>query len=387
MAGKSLLIQSKLPDVGTTIFSVITAEAQKYNAINLAQGFPEFDCDPQLKMYVGKHMMEGKNQYAPMPGLMQLREAISSKFNGQYDEDIDGADEVTITAGATQGLFTAIASLIEAGDEVIIIEPAYDSYSPAVRTFGGTPVYYSTFAPDFKIDFDELASFINAKTKMIILNNPGNPSTKILSKEDLDQIAKIVENTNIVILSDEVYEHLVYDDKNHYPTICHPVLKNRTISVYSFGKTFHNTGWKVGYCVASKELTAEFRKIHQFNVFCVNSFVQHGLADYITNHDEWKNLPSFYQSKRDLLSLEMKGKGYEEIKSEGSFFSLYDYSNISKEDDQSFVRRMIRENKIAAIPLSSFYGKPRKVDKIIRLCFAKDEGTLVEGARRLQGVF
>jgi methionine transaminase len=381
---REISFQSKLPDVGTTIFTVISAEAEKHGAINLAQGFPNFDCDPRLKELVNKHMMDAKNQYAPMPGVLSLREGIANKIFETQNIVVDPVNEITITAGATQALFTAIATFISFGDEVIIIEPAYDSYAPAIRTVGGTPVYLTTFAPNFELDFDELQSLITDKTKMIIVNTPGNPSTKLLSKEEIDLLANILEGTDIIVLSDEVYEHLVFDNKKHQMLFANESLRNRTIAVYSFGKTFHVTGWKIGYILACKNLMSEFRKVHQYNVFCVNSVGQYGLSEYLQNHEACKILPSFYQEKRDLLSTSMKESAYSEVESEGSFFTLFDYSNLSQENDQKFVRKLIEENKIASIPLSSFYHRPIENQYYIRLCFAKDEQTLLEGARRLK---
>ncbi len=380
------IINSKLPNVGTSIFTEISAEAEKYNAINLAQGFPNFDCDPILKSLVAKYLDEGKNQYAPMAGLLSLRIEIANKMITHNGIEVDAQNEITITAGATQALFTAIAAFVSPGDEVVVIEPAYDSYVPAIKTMGGIPIFLTTLPPNFEIDFDSLQKLITTKTRMIIINTPGNPSTKIWTKADFEKLAKIVEDTNIIILSDEVYEHLTFDENKHYSALNLPTLKDRTVSVFSFGKTFHNTGWKVGYAVASEALMIEFRKVHQFNVFCVNSFVQYGLSEYLSLSSAWKNLPTFYQEKRDLLSSEMNGSGFTEIKSEGSFFTLFDYSEISKEHDQIFVKRVIIENGVAAIPLSSFYYRPISHLNYIRLCFAKNEETIIEGARRLRSI-
>ncbi|MFM2394946.1 MAG: hypothetical protein RLZZ546_2929 [Bacteroidota bacterium] len=381
-----MIINSKLPQVGTSIFTIISALSEEHKAINLAQGFPNFDCDEKLQDLVAFYLKNEKNQYAPMAGLLALRHQISIKFFEQYHIEINPVDEITITAGATQALFTAIAAFISPQDEVIIIEPAYDSYAPAIWTMGGIVKYFTSNPPDFKIDFEELSSLISSKTKMIIINNPGNPSTKIWTKDQLIQLANIVKEKDIIVLSDEVYEHLVYDDKKHIPSLSLSEIFDQVLSVYSFGKTFHNTGWKVGYIVGHKSLMNEFRKVHQFNVFCVNSFVQYGLAKYLEIHNEWTQLPNFYQRKRDLLSAHLNASPYKEITSEGSFFSLYDYSKVSQEKDQDFVLKLIKEKGVAVIPLSSFYHSAPKNMHYIRLCFAKHEDTLLEASRRLMGI-
>lgn len=376
-------INSKLPYVGTSIFTTISAMAEEYGAINLAQGFPNFDCDEKLQDLVSFYLKNGKNQYAPMAGLLSLREQISAKFYEQYQIEINPADEITITAGGTQALFTAIASFIKSGDEVIVLEPAYDSYAPAVWSMGGIVKYYTSYPPDFNIDFEKLSGLISSSTKMIIINNPGNPSTKMWTKEQLVKLSHLISGKDIIILSDEVYEHLVYDKQPHVPSLSLTNIFDQVLSVYSFGKTFHNTGWKVGYIMGQKKLMSEFRKVHQFNVFCVNSFVQYGLAEYLSKHKEWKQLSAFYQSKRDLLTKCLSNNQFKEIHSEGSFFSLYDYSNVSHEKDQDFVVRLIKEKGVAAIPLSSFYHRAAQDMYYIRLCFAKDEKTIVEACGRM----
>jgi methionine transaminase len=375
--------KSKLPHVGTTIFSVITAEANKHNAINLAQGFPGFDCDAKLKTYVAEAMVQGKNQYAPMPGLLTLREALTTKFQKSQGIDLNPDSEITITAGATQGIFTALAAFVVKGDEVIIIEPAYDSYVPSILTLGAVPVFLTTLPPTFDIDWEELRSLISSKTKMIVINTPGNPSTKTWTKSDMSMLANIVEGTDIIILSDEVYEHLIFDGRQHISPLMIDTLRHRTLAVYSFGKTFHSTGWKVGYVVASSYLMTEFRKVHQYNVFSVNSFVQYGLCDYLADDSTWLSLPSFYQQKRDVLSSAMQLTEFKELPSEGSFFILYDYSAISEKHDLDFVYQLIHEHKVAAIPLSSFYREPMPSLKYIRLCFAKEEQMLLQAASQL----
>ena len=383
---KPITITSKLPDVGTTIFTVVSAKAEEYGAINLAQGFPNYDCDNLLKDHVSKSLYDGKNQYAPMAGLLALRDEISLKIQITQALSFSPADEITITAGATQALFSAITAFVHPGEEVIIIEPAYDSYAPAIRAVGGIPVYLTTLSPYFTIDWHELRSLIHSNTRMVIINTPGNPSTKIWRHDDFEQLSLLIEGTNIIILSDEVYEHLVYDGVKHMSALSFPALRERTLAVYSFGKTFHSTGWKIGYCIASSELTREFRKVHQFNVFCVSSFVQHGLAAYLRESNTWSNLPQFYQEKRDLLLQLLSKSHLKPVLSEGSFFNLFDYSEISDLNDMDFVNELIVKHKIAAIPLSAFYHRPPTHLRYIRLCFAKTEETLRHGAKLLLNI-
>jgi methionine transaminase len=378
--------KSKLPNIGTSIFTKISAEAEKFGAINLAQGFPDYDCDPMLKECVSSHLYNGKNQYAPMAGVLKLKEQIADKFYKNYSTSINPIEQICVTAGATQAIFTAIAAFVSAGDEVLLIEPIYDCYIPAILSVGGVPKVVTTFAPSFDIDWENLANKINPKVKMIIINNPGNPSTKILKEKDIIQLSKIIEDKNIIILSDEVYEHLVYNTNKHISASSIDSLKEKCISVFSFGKTFHVTGWKIGYCISSEKLMKEFLKVHQFNVFCVNSFLQYGLADYIEKTDSWKNLPSFFDKKKQILEEGLINSGFKNIPGEGSFFSLFDYSSISEMKDTDFVYWLIHEYKIAAIPLSSFYVFPRLEDKIIRLCFAKKSETLVKALEKLLAV-
>jgi methionine aminotransferase len=378
----NILINSKLPNVGTTIFSVITAEAQKYNAINLAQGFPSFDCEADLRSSVVNTLNEKKNQYAPMAGVPELRNIIGQKIKEYQEVAFDPDQEITITAGATQAIFTAIAAFIQPGDEVIVIEPAYDSYVPAIECVGGIAKYLSTFPPYFSIDWDQLKSLIGDKTKMIIINTPGNPSTKLWTRSDYDQLNQIIEGTNIIVLSDEVYEHLVFDDKKHISPLMIPSLKDRTIAVYSFGKTLHVTGWKIGYVVSAAYLMKEFRKVHQYNVFSVNSISQYGIADYIKDNKIWDELSSFYQKKRDLLIASLSSTLLKPLPSEGSFFVLYGYSDLSDKNDMDYVHELIKDKGVATIPLSSFYHKPMNL-KYIRFCFAKDSELLIKAGKKL----
>lgn len=376
-------VTSKLPNVGTTIFTVMSKLANDHNAINLSQGFPNFDCNENLKERVNFHMANGKNQYAPMAGLPVLRDRIANKVNASYHVSVDPETEITITAGATQALFTAIAAFIKKDDEVILIEPAYDSYAPAVKVMGGKVVPYELEGPNFKIDWSIFEGLISPKTKMIIINTPHNPIGKTLKKSDIQKLDELTRDTNILVISDEVYEHLIYDGQQHQSVLLYPELYRRSMVVYSFGKTFHNTGWKVGYCIAPDNLTKEFRKVHQFNVFCVNSFVQYGLADFLSEPAHYLELPNFYQKKRDYFSQLMTESPLKAMPSEGSYFQLFDYSAISSEPDTVFAERMTKEFGVASIPLSVFYSNPKQ-NNCIRLCFAKTEETLSEAAKRLK---
>ncbi|MGK0391427.1 MAG: methionine aminotransferase [Maribacter sp.] len=377
-------ISSKLPRVGTTIFTVMSQLAREYNAVNLSQGFPNFDCDEQLKDLVTFYMAQGKNQYAPMPGLPELQKAISNKVNSSYNISVSPED-VTITAGATQALYNAITATIKPGDEVIIIEPAYDSYRPVIQLCGGIPRIYELSAPDYRVDWKSLSKLVSGSTKMIIINNPHNPLGKIFQKEDLEALLKIVDGTDILILSDEVYEHIVFDNQEHWSVLKFPELRKRSMVVFSFGKTFHNTGWKVGYSIAPSFLTKEIRKIHQFNVFSVNTPVQYALAEYLQNPESYSGLGQLYQGKRDFFQHAMKDSRLVPLTSEGSYFQLYDYSAISDEPDTEFAKRLTTEYGVAAIPISVFYTHKRD-EKVIRLCFAKTEAVLAEAAKLLTKV-
>jgi methionine transaminase len=330
-------------------------------------------------------MERGHNQYAPMAGLPLLRTRIADKMNRSYPGLGIHPDEVTITAGATQAIFCAIAAFVRAGEEVILIEPCYDSYRPSVETVGGVPVVYALQAPDYRIDWEAVGRLITPRTRMICVNTPCNPTGRLLQPADLDALAALLRGTDILVLSDEVYEHLVFDGHTHHPLLQHPELRPRTLATYSFGKTFHNTGWKVGYCVAPAPLTQEFRKIHQFNVFCVNHPVQAALADFLDDPDTYNTLPAFYQQKRDFFRQAMTASRFKALACEGAYFQVYDYSAISDAPDVDFCRYMTEAHCVAAIPMSAFYSDGRD-DKVIRLCFAKTEDLLALGAARLQAV-
>lgn len=373
---------SKLPDVGESIFSTMSQLAAAHNAINLSQGFPDFECDPQLVELVSKYMREGHNQYAPMPGVSRLRERISEKVATQYQSHYHPQNEVTITAGATQAIFTAIGAVMCHGDEAIIFDPAYDAYEPAVRAFGGVSRRITLRAPSFAIDWQEVARMITPKTKLIIINNPSNPSARLLMADDLHELARLVHNTPICIISDEVYEHIVFDGRRYVSAAQVPELRDRTFVVASFGKLFHTTGWKVGYCLAPETLTAEFRKLHQFNVFSVNTPVQHALADYLERRETYLGLPEFFQHKRDLIVDALATSPFRTLPCEGSYFLLVDYSAISPLPELEFCTKLTQLHGIATIPVSAFYQQKLN-QNLARICFAKKDETLKMALERL----
>lgn len=378
-------IRSKLPKVGTTIFTVMSGLAQKENALNLSQGFPDFECSPRLIELVHDAMHKGYNQYAPMPGLLSLREQIAYKTESLYGTAYNPDKEITVTAGATQAIFTAIAATVDEGDEVLLFTPAYDCYEPAIELVGGKPVYVQLKTPDYVIDWEEVKKMINQRTKMIILNTPHNPTGSILAKDDFLQLEKIVHNSNILLLSDEVYEHIIFDQNQHESIARFPSLAERSFIVSSFGKTYHTTGWKIGYCLAPADLMAEFRKTHQYNVFTVNSPSQFAFAEFLKNEEEYLNLGTFYEEKRDLFRDLVKGSRFQLSNCSGTYFQLLDYSNISDEKDTDFAVRLTKEHKIASIPVSVFYNQ--SVDnKVLRFCFAKENHTLEEAAAILQKI-
>lgn len=375
-------MRSKLPSVGTTIFSEMSALAVKHMAINLSQGFPNFEPDERLRRLLVKHLDSGKNQYPPMAGVKSLREKIATKFNDLYDAKVDADKEITITAGGTQAIFTAIMAFVHAEDEVIVIEPAFDCYSPAIELVGANVVSYEMCGPDFKVQWDELSSLITTKTSMIIINTPHNPTGSILKEEDMQALEQITQDQDLLVLSDEVYEHLIFDEEKHASILKYPRLREKAIAVYSFGKTFHCTGWKVGYAVMPSELMTEFRKVHQFNVFAVNSFVQYGISDFLDHKDSYLGLPAFYQKKRDLLASYLEKSRFKVIPSKGSYFILCDYSRISELPDIEFAQWMTKEHGLACIPISVFY-KSGKQENLVRFCFAKTDEVLREAGEVL----
>ncbi|WP_304139312.1 methionine aminotransferase [Mesonia mobilis] len=372
-------IESKLPNLGTTIFTKMSKLAQEHNAINLSQGFPDFPPDQKLLELVKQGLDENHNQYAPLAGLISLRKTLAEKLYKSYGSRYSAEEEITITAGATQAIFTAISAFIRQDDEVIVFKPAYDCYEPAIELYGGKPILVEMKAPTYKIDWQEVSAKITSKTKMIVINTPHNPSGTVLEKEDLLQLQQLVENTNILILSDEVYEHLIYDDKKHQSVARFPKLAERSLITYSFGKTFHVTGWKVGYCVAPEELMKEFRKVHQYNVFCVNHPMQWALNEYLQKPDHYLELSAFYQEKRDYFLQQIKNSRLELIPAQGTYFQTASYKNITTEKDTDFALRLIKEKGLATIPVSVF-NKDQKDELMLRFCFAKKKETLAKAA-------
>ena len=377
--------KSKLPNVGTTIFTVMSALANENDAINLSQGFPNYPSSQKLKDLVTKAMNNGYNQYAPMAGNLELRLAISNKYELLYKSTYHPEKEITVTAGATQAIYTIISAFIRPNDDVIIFKPAYDCYEPAVEINGGKTIAIQLSAPNYKVDWIEVASKISTKTKMIIINSPHNPSGTIWSKDDMLQLQKLTKNTNIIILSDEVYEHIIFDGKQHQSACLFHDLKQRSFITASFGKTFHNTGWKIGYCCAPEELMSEFRKVHQFNVFSVHHPAQKGIADYMQNAESYLGLNSFFQKKRDLFLNLIADSRFKFQPSQGTYFQVLDYSDITDEYDVDFAKRLTKEFKIASIPLSVFNDND-KDDKVLRFCFAKTEETLIKAAEVLKRI-
>ncbi len=370
---------SKLPQVETSIFSVMSALAHKHNAINLSQGFPNFKSDQKLIDFVSQAMNSGFNQYAPMAGNLELREAIAKKFELLYNTSYNPDSEITVTAGATQAIYTIISAFIHKDDEVMIFKPAYDCYEPAIKINGGKPIAIQLEAPNYSINWDLVANKISTKTKMIIINTPHNPSGTVLSEQDMLKLQALLDGTDIIVLSDEVYEHMIFDGLKHQSVCLFPGLKQRSFIVASFGKTFHNTGWKMGYCSAPKALMEEFQKVHQFNVFSVNSAVQKGLADYLQDANHYLGLSDFYQEKRDYFLSLIQDSKFTFRPSQGTYFQVLGYSNITNEPDVHFAKRLTNENGLAAIPLSVF-NLEHKDDQVLRFCFAKTNETLKKAA-------
>lgn len=380
-----MFFSSKLPQLGTTIFTAMSDLAQKHGAINLSQGFPDYNCDEQLIELVATAMREGHNQYAPMQGLMVLREAIAEKIEALYHTIIHPEREITITPGGTYAIYTALATVIHLGDEVIVLEPAYDSYVPSILVHGGVPVLVPLKFPDYKIDWELVQSKMTPRTKMIMINQPHNPTGSVITETDIRILEELLKDKAIFLLSDEVYEHLVYDGRMHQSALRYPSLREKCFAVFSFGKTYHNTGWKVGYAVAPAHLTKEFRKIHQYLCFSVNTPIQYGLAAFLQNRDAYASLPAFFQQKRDLFLQLMKASRFTPLPCAGSYFQLMQYDRISDEPDLDFAIRLTKEFGVASIPVSAFYQN-RTDHKVIRFCFAKKQETLEQAAERLQKV-
>ena len=378
-------LKSRLPNEGTSIFAVMSHLANEHKALNLSQGFPNFSIDSKLIERVNHYMTLGHNQYAPMTGVPKLREQIVKKYYERYEVSYCPDKEVNITAGATQAIYTAITSLVHPGDEVIVFDPAYDSYIPAVRLAGGSVRFCQLKSPDFSIDFDQLKSNINSKTRMIIINSPHNPTGKLISEGEMKELEKIINGRDILLLSDEVYEHLVFDGLNHESACKFPGLINNSIIIGSFGKTFHATGWKMGYVLAPENIMKEFRKVHQFVVFTCNTPVQCAIADYLEDPNNYLYLNSFYQRKRDLFLNSIENSRFKPVPSYGTYFQLLDYSEISELSEMEFAIELIKNHGIAAIPVAPFYSSKLE-QKLLRFCFAKTDETLIEAGKILSEI-
>jgi len=378
-------ISSKLPKIGQTIFSEMSALAEQHNAINLSQGFPDFPVSPELIDMVYSNMKKGVNQYAPMAGLLPLRERISEMVLSKYGKEYNPDTEITVTAGATQGIYTAISAFVKEDDEVIIFTPAYDCYQPAIELNGGRAIFVKLQSPEYTIDWEEVKKVINRKTRMIIINTPHNPTGKVLSEEDMKTLEKVTNDSDILILSDEVYEHIIFDQVQHQSASRFPGLAERSLIVSSFGKTFHVTGWKIGYCLGPENLMKEFRKVHQFLVFSVNSPMQAAFAEFIKKEENYLNLSDFYQKKRDTFCSLIKNSNFKFIPSAGTYFQLLDYSEISTDRDINFAIELTKKHKIASIPISVFYHSP-EYNNVLRFCFAKDDKTLESAAKILNSL-
>lgn len=375
-------IQSKLPGTGTNIFTVMSRLAEEHKAINLSQGFPDYDCDPKLIELVADAMKQGFNQYAPMAGLPVLRELISEKVNMLYSAYYHPDTEITITAGGTQAIFTALSACINAGDEVIMFEPAYDCYAPIVKMLGGLVKPYELSPPNYEIDWEMVKKLFSANTKMIILNSPQNPTGCILSEKDIKALIKLTKNTDVMILSDEVYEHIIFDGRKHQSISLYPELRERSFIVASFGKLLHTTGWKMGYCLAPEPLMKEFRKVHQFNVFSVNTPMQLGIANYLKNADNYLGLSAFFQEKRDFFRNLLSETRFKLLPCNGSYFQCVSYDHLSDERDTDMAARLVTAYGVATIPVSAFYI--RNTDhRVLRFCFAKKQETLEKAVERL----
>lgn len=376
---------SKLPDVGTTIFTVMSALAAEQKALNLSQGFPDFDGPPALLDRVEAHMRDGRNQYPPMAGAESLRQAIAEKVENLYGLKCSADDEVTVTAGATEALFCAIAAVVHPGDEVIVLDPAYDSYDPVIRLQGGVAVHVPLSTPSFSIDWQRIADAITPRTRLLILNSPHNPTGMVMQDHDIEALSELCSEHDLYLIGDEVYEHMVFDQGKHLSLCAYADLYARSFVISSFGKTYHVTGWKVGYCVAPPRLTLEFRRIHQYVTFTVNTPVQLGIADFLQQHPEHhRELPAFYQRKRDLFCQLLEPSRFSLVPSQGTYFQLLGYSQITAEADDALARRWTCEQGIASIPISVFYQNPQDCDHLaLRFCFAKDDATLAQAAEIL----
>jgi methionine aminotransferase len=377
-------ILSKLPDVGTTIFTVMSRRARELGALNLGQGFPDYEIDPRITELTAQAMAEGHNQYAPMEGVMQLREQISEKLTQCYGVNVNPETEVTITVGGTEALYCAVQAIVGYGDDAIVFDPAYDSYDPAVRLAGGRCIHIPLMPPSFRYDWNRVAATITDRTRLIVINTPHNPACTAATADDLDKLAEIIRGRNIYVLSDEVYEHVTYDNRKHVSVLAHAELRDRSFAVFSFGKALHATGLRVGYSVAPAELTKELRKVHQFNTFSITHPMQQAIAQYLAEKPEsWQGLSAFFQAKRDRVLAALEGSGFDAPPAQGTYFQLVEYSAFSNAPDVAFAERLLTEAGVATIPLSPFYKDPPQLT-MLRLCLAKKDQTLDDAIARLQ---
>jgi methionine aminotransferase len=378
--------ESKLPKTGTTVFTVMSQLAERHGAVNLSQGFPDFDPPERLIDLVGEHLRSGHNQYAPMAGVVALRERIAAEIARRHGIEVDPVDEITVTAGATEALFAAIVALAGPGDEVLVLDPAYDSYEPAATLAGAQTVHVPLAPPEFRVDWERFRASLNRRTRLVVINTPHNPTGTLLTRADLDRLAEALAPYDAYLISDEVYEHIVFDEAGHASILAHPELAARGLAISSFGKTFHATGWKTGYAVGPAPLTTELRRVHQYVTFAATAPLQHALADYLGEFPEhYRALPNFYRAKRDYFLLAMAATGFRFRPAAGTYFQLADYSAVSALGDVEFARRLTIEHGVATIPISVFYETPPAAS-LVRFCFAKESATLDEAARRLTGL-
>jgi methionine transaminase len=379
-------MRSKLPSGGVSIFAVMTRLAIEHGAINLSQGFPDYDCSPDLVDAVARYMREGHNQYAPMPGVLALRQAVAAKIETLYGRRYDPVTEITITTGATEALFNALTALVHPGDEVVLFQPAYDSYTPAVTLSGGIPKYVTLRYPDYRIDWAEVRRTVTPRTRVIVMNTPHNPTGMMWTSEDVAELGRVLQTTDAVVISDEVYEHIVFDGARHESLARYPEIAERAIVISSFGKTYHTTGWKIGYCAAPPALTAEVQKVHQWVTFAVNGAVQMAYADVVSRDPSGDGVTAFYQGRRDRFLALTKGTRFTPLPGRGTYFQMLDYSAITSERDEDFAIRLIKEHGVASIPISPFLQPGTDPGPVLRFCFAKRDETLERAAERLHAV-
>jgi methionine transaminase len=376
-------LRSKLPSGGVSIFAVMTRLANEVGAINLSQGFPDFETSPELIDTVARHMREGHNQYAPMPGVLALREALAQKIEALYGRRYDPVTEITVTTGATEGIFAALTAFVHPGDEVLLFQPAYDSYTPSVTLSGGRPVYVTLRYPDYRIDWDEVRRAISPRTRVIVMNSPHNPTGMIWTPDDVRELGRVLSGTDAIVIADEVYEHILFDGGRHESLARYPEIAERAVVISSFGKTYHTTGWKVGYCAAPPALTTEIQRIHQWITFAVNGAVQMAYADFV-RRDPWcADVTAFYQGRRDKFLSLVRESRFRPLACRGTFFQMMDYSAITDEQDTDFALRVTREHGVAAIPISPFLNDSTAAGPVLRFCFAKRDSTLERAAERL----